>query len=88
MKVTINGKTVTSAHTDAMQKALNVNVIEKWTPTKRDLVRSFMIAGHVFKSRRDLANHLLTMIHTIPTVNVEVLKKAKSASLPAFTIEK
>ena len=83
--VTISGKTVTNKHTDALENLLGVYSKEKvyQATAKKKLHWTFCIAGHEFKTRRELANHLLEMVNKIPC-DISKLKTVKSNSFPAF----
>lgn len=83
--VTISGKTVTNKHTDALESVLRVNVTMKTVEcrNKYGWKELFCVGGHEFKTRRELANHLLEMVNKIPC-DISKLKNVKSNSFQAF----
>lgn len=84
-KITIAGKTVTNKHTDALENLLGVYSKEKvyQATAKKKLHWTFCIDGHEFKTRRELANHLLSVVNNIPCDTTK-LKHVKSNGCPAF----
>ena len=87
MKIT-NTK-VTSIHTNALARVLNVSVKTKNVPSKNKygVKEVFTIAGHEFATRKALAEHLIAVANNILEKDkiAQLLKITNSAGFACFS---